>query len=133
VLWTEGHVAADNEIRFHSRSGLLRAARRDSLIELDFPATPALPVSAPAGLLDSLGIRGPVAHVGRNRFDYLVELPSEAEVRAVQPDFARLAHVEARGVIVTSRSASEAYDFVSRFFAPAAGVNEDPVRLTLIA
>ena len=65
--------------------------------------------------------------MGKNQFDYLVEVESEEIVRGVQPDFSRLVTVEARGVIVTSRASSQGYDFVSRFFAPRVGVNEDPV------
>jgi PhzF family phenazine biosynthesis protein len=65
--------------------------------------------------------------VGRNRFDYLVELESEVAVRALHPDFAKLRVLNARGIIVTSRSDSPDYDFVSRFFAPGAGIDEDPV------
>jgi predicted PhzF superfamily epimerase YddE/YHI9 len=64
---------------------------------------------------------------GRNQFDYLVEVETEAEVRRLAPDYARLSCIEVRGVIVTSRSATPQYDFVSRFFAPRAGVDEDPV------
>ena len=65
--------------------------------------------------------------VGRSRFDYLLELESEAAVRRIAPDFAALARADARGVIVTSRASTPGFDFVSRFFAPRAGVNEDPV------
>jgi PhzF family phenazine biosynthesis protein len=63
--------------------------------------------------------------VGKNVFDYLVEVYTETEVRQANPDMTRLKQVPARGVILTSRS--EQYDFVSRFFAPQVGVNEDPV------
>jgi PhzF family phenazine biosynthesis protein len=125
VLWSEGHVPRDQEIRFHTKSGLLKATCRGELIELDFPAEPASSIETPGGLCEALNVNA--MHVGRNRFDYLVELESEADVRAVQPDFARLERFDVRGVIVTSRCQSQEYDFVSRFFAPAAGVNEDPV------
>ncbi len=66
-------------------------------------------------------------YIGRNLFDYLVEVETETEVRRLAPDFARLSGLEVRGVIVTSRSATPQYNFVSRFFAPRAGVDEDPV------
>jgi len=125
VLWSEGHVAPTAALRFHTRSGLLQAVRRDTLIELDFPTTPTTESSPPPGLLESLGIVG--KYVGRSRFDYLVEVESEQQVRQLAPDFARLSQIEARGVIVTSRAATPCYDFVSRFFAPRAGINEDPV------
>ena len=65
--------------------------------------------------------------VARNEFDYLVELASEAELRALAPDFAALARTECRGVIVTAKSKGTQYDFVSRFFAPGSGIDEDPV------
>ena len=113
-------------VHFHTRSGLLTCTRRpDGWIEMDFPATPAEPAIAPAGLLDALGV-GP-ATVLRSRFDYLVELPSAAAVRAVRPDLRRLAGVDTRGVIVTAAADEAGVDFVSRFFAPAVGVDEDPV------
>ncbi len=65
-------------------------------------------------------------YVGKNKFDYLVEVESEAELRQMSPDFARLKNVAVRGTIVTARSSDPRFDFVSRFFAPAVGINEDP-------
>ena len=112
--------------RFHTKSGVLTAERTGDLIELDFPATLAEPTKPPGDLLESLGIANPV-FVGRNRFDYIVEVASEDEVRALDPDHTRLRRVEVRGVIVTSRSSSPEFDFISRFFAPGSGVDEDPV------
>jgi PhzF family phenazine biosynthesis protein len=125
VLWTEGYIPATDSISFHTRSGLLKAVRKGGLIELDFPATPVAEVSPPAGLLDALGVSA--RFVGKSQFDYLVEVGSEEDVRRITPDFVRLAQIEIRGVIVTARSATPKYDFVSRFFAPRAGVDEDPV------
>jgi PhzF family phenazine biosynthesis protein len=110
--------------RFHTKSGLLTAERSGDWIELDFPATPPRSSDAPAGLLESLGIRGAL-YVGLNKFDYVIEVTSEEEVRALAPDFAGLRTMPVRGVIVTSRGSE--YDFISRFFAPAVGVDEDPV------
>jgi PhzF family phenazine biosynthesis protein len=125
VLWETGQLAPDAPARFETRSGPLTATRRGDYIELDFPATPAAPVAAPAGLAEALGAT-PV-YVGRSRFDYLVELEDEAAVRALQPDLAKLSAIETRGVIVTSRAdAGSAHDFVSRFFAPRVGIAEDP-------
>jgi predicted PhzF superfamily epimerase YddE/YHI9 len=103
----------------------LTAERKGEWIEMDFPATPAGPAEPPPGLLETLGVK-PV-YVGRTRFDYLIEVESEARLRAVQPDFQALGKVEARGIIVTSRADTLPYHFVSRFFAPASGINEDPV------
>jgi predicted PhzF superfamily epimerase YddE/YHI9 len=125
-LWEEGVLAPDAEARFHTLSGLLTARRSGEGIELDFPANPEVAAEPPPGLISALGVE-PV-HVGRSRFDYLVEVRDEAAVRAAAPDFGRLREVDSRGVIVTARAdpGGDA-DFVSRFFAPRAGVNEDPV------
>ena len=125
VLWTEGHLAPGDQARFQTLSGLLTADQRGDWIELDFPAEPASAAAPPAALIAALGVE-PV-NVGRNRMDVIVEVATEEEVRAAQPDMSLLATVPTRGVIVTSRSASPDYDFVSRFFAPAAGIPEDPV------
>jgi predicted PhzF superfamily epimerase YddE/YHI9 len=97
----------------------LTADRKDGWIELDFPAEPESQAPAPSGLPKALGVAP--TYVGKNRFDYLVEVDSEETVRCMQPDLALLAEIQARGVIVTSRAVSEGYDFVSRFFAPRAG------------
>jgi PhzF family phenazine biosynthesis protein len=126
VLWEEGHLAPGAEARFHTRSGLLRATRRDDWITLDFPATPPVPCDPVPEIVKALG--APIRRTARTRFDYLVELESEAAVRALDPDCALLAGLGGtRGVIATSRSESPDIDFVSRFFAPAAGIPEDPV------
>jgi PhzF family phenazine biosynthesis protein len=124
VLWHMGRVANDEAIRFSTRSGILTARRRGELVELDFPIDPAREAPAPLGLLEALGVRA--KYVGQGKFDYLVEVESEAELRGMTPDFSSLAKAECRGVIVTARSSGE-FDFVSRFFAPASGVDEDPV------
>jgi len=125
VLWEDGHLEPGSRARFHTKSGLLTADRRDGWIELDFPATPAVPASPPPGLIAALGVKP--SFVGRSRFDYLVEVDDEATVRRLAPDLGTLARVDARGVIVTSRAEQGKYDFVSRFFAPQSGVPEDPV------
>jgi predicted PhzF superfamily epimerase YddE/YHI9 len=125
ALWETGRLVPDAVARFHTRSGLLTAARRGGWIELDFPATPAQEAPAPAGLGEALGAAP--RFVGRSRFDYLAELDSEAAVRELRPDFRRLAALGTRGVIVTARSEHPDVDFVSRFFAPGAGIDEDPV------
>ncbi|MBI3473607.1 MAG: PhzF family phenazine biosynthesis protein [Candidatus Solibacter usitatus] len=123
VLWEEGHLGGDQQARFHTRSGLLTADRLGEWIEMDFPATPCSAVEPPAGLLEALGAAA--AFIGKNKFDYLVELASEDAVRGLQPDHGGLRKLPVRGVIVTSRSAG--YDFISRFFAPGSGIDEDPV------
>jgi predicted PhzF superfamily epimerase YddE/YHI9 len=124
VLWQQGE-ATTNEIRFSTRSGNLAGRRRGAEIELDLPLTPASPAEPPQGLLEALGTSA--KSVGKTRFDYLVEVESEAALRGLSPDFGQLKTIPVRGVIVTSRSAEPRFDFVSRFFAPASGVDEDPV------
>ncbi len=126
VLWQDGHLPGTSVARFHTKSGLLTAQRRGAWIEMDFPAQREQAAEPPPGMLAALGLSG-ARYVGRNEFDYLVEVDGEAHVRGLTPDFTALAKVEARGVIVTSRAASGDCDYVSRFFAPAAGVPEDPV------
>lgn len=126
VLWEDGHLTPDVQARFHTKSGLLTADRRDSWIELDFPATPPTLAPPPTGLIEALGTTP--TFVGRSRFDYLVEVENEATVRGLTPDLNAVSHIDARGVIVTSATDEKSpYDFVSRFFAPQSGVPEDPV------
>ena len=125
ALWEQGVVPADAVIRFATKSGTLTATPRNGRIELDFPLNPEEPVEPPAELLPALGVTA--RYVGKSRFDYLVEVESEAIVRKMTPDFRRLAGAPVRGTIVTSRSTDPRFDFVSRFFAPAAGIDEDPV------
>ena len=125
VLWEEGHLPPEATARFHTRSGLLTAVRRDGLVWLDFPGTPAVEVPAPPALEAALG--APFRFVGQTRFDYLVEVESEDAVRRLAPDLARIGRLTARGVIVTAGAAAPDRDFVSRYFAPAVGVPEDPV------
>ena len=125
VLWETGQLRADETARFHTKSGLLTAVRHGEWIELDFPATPDEPVPPPPDLLESLGASP--RYVGKSVFDYLVELENEEAVRDLRPDFGIMKTIGARGVIATSRSADRSFDFVSRYFAPAFGVDEDPV------
>ena len=125
VLWEDGHLPLDATAVFHTQSGRLTARRRAEWIELDFPATPAAPTDPPPGLLDALGVRRPQA-VARSRFDYLVEVENEEAVRQLSPDHTALRRVGARGVMVTSRATTAGFDFVSRFFAPQSGIDEDP-------
>lgn len=125
ILWETDMLAAGQQARFHTRSGLLTADQRGEWIEMDFPAKPEQPIDAPAGLAEALGV-API-YVGQSQFDLLVEVESERIVRSMQPNISLLEQIPARGVIVTSRSDTDGFDFVSRFFAPRVGVNEDPV------
>jgi len=124
-LWESGAVAPSEPIAFETRSGRLLAMKQGGWIALDFPAKPATPAEAPAALARALGA-APVAF-GVSQFDALAELESEEAVRTLIPDIGALAALPYRGVIVTARAASAGLDFVSRFFAPAVGVPEDPV------
>lgn len=111
-----------DQVRFHTRSGVLEVAHRDGLYAMDFPASPPEPCEAPATLVDALGV---TPRATFRAFDYVVVLDTEAEVRSLAPDFATLARLDLRGVTVTAPGRD--VDFVSRFFAPRYGINEDPV------
>jgi len=131
AMWSSDRIGPERVLKFHTRSGLLTCTRSADaggsgpFIELDFPATPPVSSPPPPGLIESLGVT-PI-EVGKTRFDYLVVLESEGAVRAVRPDYARLKEIPVRGVIVTAPSDDPAFDCASRFFAPAVGVDEDPV------
>jgi len=131
VLWTEGHVPPGQRIAFHSRSGLLAADRAGDWIRLDFPALPVSACALPADVASALGVEAApdqLAPAQRNANGiYLVELASADAVRSLTPDFARLRRIPHSECIVTARSDAPEYDFVSRFFAPSAGIDEDPV------
>jgi PhzF family phenazine biosynthesis protein len=128
VLWEAGHAVPEEPLTFRTKSGDLSATRRGESIELDFPAEPAEPSDPPAGVLEALGVAA-TRFSGANRMDLLLLLDSEAAVRGLQPDFGALAAAcgPARGVIVTAPSETPGFDFVSRFFAPSVGIDEDPV------
>lgn len=125
ALWSTGAVDAGSAIHFQTKSGRLVATRSVDLIELDFPALTVAECAPPLGLLQSLDATP--TFVGRTRFDLLLLLEDAAAVRSLPPDFRRLASAPVRGVIVTAASDVPEVDFVSRFFAPYVGVDEDPV------
>jgi PhzF family phenazine biosynthesis protein len=125
VLWETGRRSPTSAIRFHTRSGVLTTAQADRWIELDFPALPVQPCPEIPELSEALGTR-PV-FIGNNGMDLLCQVENEQTVRKVDPDVARLKSIRTRGVIVTAASREPGFDFVSRFFAPAVGVPEDPV------
>ena len=129
VLWEDGVIPPNEPARFQTRSGRLTATRGDDgWITLDFPAKPVTRAAQRAeieALEPALGAE--LRSAWMNAFDMLVELDSEAVVRGLRPDFTRLKRFAVRGIIATSRASTPGYDFVSRFFAPAAGVDEDPV------
>lgn len=117
---------AGGPLAFHTHSGVLTATVTDGDVTLDFPSQPPATVDEPAGLADALGSTM-LATYG-NGVDVLVELAGEATVRDLAPDIAALRAVECRGVVVTALADDGSdVDFVSRFFAPRVGVDEDPV------
>jgi PhzF family phenazine biosynthesis protein len=123
VLWEDGHIRADAEARFHTRSGLLTCKRQGDWIEMNFPAKLPEPAVASPQLREALGVD--LLFTGRNQFDYLVEVADEGKLRGLNPNHYLLRQLPVRGVIVTARGRE--YDFVSRFFAPGSGIDEDPV------
>jgi PhzF family phenazine biosynthesis protein len=125
VLWETGRLPINQPARFQTRSGLLTAERTGDWIDMDFPSRPAKASAPPPELATALG--AVPKYAGQNGMDWLVEVESAAVVRSLRPDFAKLATLPVRGIIVTATSDDPAYDFISRFFAPATGVPEDPV------
>jgi len=125
ALWTTQSADETLPIRFLTKSGPLVCSRRDDFIEMDFPALPIRQAEPPAGLVEAMGVE-PV-FCGKSQFDVLLEFGSEDVIRSLEPDFTKLRTVPARGIIATSRSLDPAFDFLSRFFAPSVGVDEDPV------
>jgi PhzF family phenazine biosynthesis protein len=122
VLWEVGDDR--RRLQFHTRSGLLTAERSESGIRLDFPADPVTALGPSPELAAALGAV-PVA-IGRGRNFYLAELADAATVRSLTPDVAAIAALDLGGVIVTAPGDGDS-DFVSRFFAPKFGIDEDPV------
>ncbi|TGC11066.1 PhzF family phenazine biosynthesis protein [Methanolobus halotolerans] len=125
ILWEKGYLGKGETASFFTISGVLTAEFNDGWIELDLPVLPEEETVAPEGLIEALGIEA--KYIGRNAFDYIIEIESEKELRSIEPDLSMLAKVTERGVIVTSMSCSGEYDFVSRLFAPAIGIPEDQV------
>jgi predicted PhzF superfamily epimerase YddE/YHI9 len=123
ILWEKGILKSESQARFFTRSGQLNAIKDGEWIVLDFPALPPEAIPAPHDLQSIFQTN--IVYIGKSRFDWLVEVEDEEYLRALQPDFTAINKLPARGLIVTSRSSE--YDFISRFFAPAVGINEDPV------
>jgi predicted PhzF superfamily epimerase YddE/YHI9 len=127
ILLETGSIPLGRPMVFQTRSGILICVRRGSWIEMDFPAEPPIDVGDAGDLLAALNATGVVVGRKRNRMDYLVELKDEQAVRSLKPDMRLMATLPVRGVIVTARSDDPTFDFISRFFAPSAGIDEDPV------
>jgi PhzF family phenazine biosynthesis protein len=125
ILWETGHLGPGEDARFSTLSGPLGARRSGDWIEMDFPAEPEQEPVDTADVERALGAS--VKHAGKNRMYYLAEVDSAETVRSLKPDIALVDELPTQGITVTSVSDSPEYDFISRFFAPQSGVNEDPV------
>ncbi|MGB3755604.1 MAG: PhzF family phenazine biosynthesis protein [Rivularia sp. (in: cyanobacteria)] len=125
VLWSENHLSARESARFHTKSGLLIAKKQEDWIELDFPANPSEDISTPPEISEALGV--PVKTVMRNSLGYLVEVESENLVKNIKPNFTLLAKLFPEVIVTSIAESNSKYDFVSRFFCPGLGINEDPV------
>jgi PhzF family phenazine biosynthesis protein len=137
VLWSEGHLAVDQMARFQTKSGLLMAQKQGDWIQLDFPAQPVHDTTVMPQLVSALN-HADIQHVARNQTNLLVELrpakamgmrshPNHTLLTTLTPNFEKLKTLPVQGVIVTCQGDGHPYDFVSRYFAPAAGIPEDPV------
>ena len=125
ALWSSDLVPQGKPLCFHTRSGVLTCTQNGDFIELDFPATPPTAVPITSALSEALGAEP--SYLGKSCFDYLAVFASAEAVRSLKPDFRKLEKIPVRGVIVTAPADDPSFDFVSRFFAPALGVDEDPV------
>jgi predicted PhzF superfamily epimerase YddE/YHI9 len=123
VLWEARRLSPEARARFRTRSGILTAARTPEGIELDFPADPVERADPDPEVMAALGADAVGAATGK--IGWLVELADEGAVRRLRPDFRALARFG--GAVVTAASDSADYDFVSRYFAPGFGIDEDPV------
>lgn len=129
ILWEEGILRLEEEAIFLTKSGKLVASNKDNGIEMDFPSMSVQDADAPNSLIGALKIKP--SYIGRylcsSGASYLIEVESEDVVKNMNPDFGKLRFEDAKAIIVTSISESSDYDFISRFFAPALGIDEDPV------
>ena len=125
VLWQSGQLDSSLPARFQTLSGQITAVPVEDGIEMDFPARPVISAEAPVELLAALGVEA--IDAGRDGDKQLIVVDGEEKVRQMRPDFSVLRLLPARGVMVTSRAATAEFDFVSRYFAPRVGIDEDPV------
>lgn len=125
ILWEKGILPKTSKADFHTRSGLLTAINKDDSIELNFPSTGPTKIEPPDDLLKALGCEA--VYIGKSKFDYLVETDAAETIRKITPDFSALKKFGVRGVVVTAKHDDPDFDIISRFFAPGAGIDEDPV------
>ena len=128
ALWQVASFTSLEELTFRTLSGQLTARRKEGLVELIFPARPAEQCPLPHGLIKAVGLsEDDVEWCGRDADDFLIQLRNRALLESLSPDMKELARLETRGLIVTAKNPGPEADFVSRFFAPRVGVDEDPV------
>ncbi|MDW7650000.1 MAG: PhzF family phenazine biosynthesis protein [Bacillota bacterium] len=125
ILWEQGYLKQDAVARFYTKSGILAAKKDGPSIVLDFPAEAPAKTDIPDYIIKALDVSA--IYMGKNRLDYIIEVDSAETVLQLAPDFSQLRDMGLRGVMVTSRDYSGKYDFISRYFAPGAGIDEDPV------
>ena len=125
ILWVKGILNFEEEAKFYTKSGQLTAKKKGDLIEMNFPSDLPVEIEVNKKITEALNIKS--VYFGKGKFDYIIEISSEDELLKINPNFSALKELTERGVIVTAKSSSPKYDFISRFFAPAAGINEDPV------
>ncbi|MEL6165477.1 MAG: PhzF family phenazine biosynthesis protein [Cyanobacteria bacterium J06628_3] len=125
VLWSENYLSPEEPARFHTKSGLLIAKKQDDWIELDFPVNPSEKTSTTVELSEALGV--PVKAVVKNSLGYLVEVESEDLVRNLEPNIVTLKKKFPEVIVTSIAESNSEFDFVSRFFCPGLGINEDPV------
>lgn len=125
ILWETGILNKKEDAVFFTKSGRLSARKDGEYILLNFPSEADKQVEVPEGLIECLGVQ--ILYVGKNRMDYIVEVENDEVARKLKPNFEMMKKIDTRGIIVTSLSSDARYDFVSRFFVPSIGINEDPV------
>lgn len=127
VLWSEGYLSKSAIAKFQTKSGWLQASKQGDWIEMNFPVQPVHLSHVMPQLIKSLCCGGNIRSVSKNDVNYLVEVQSESALAGLQPDFTEMKKLPVQGVIATAPADSDDCDFVSRYFGPAVGINEDPV------
>jgi PhzF family phenazine biosynthesis protein len=128
ILWETERLTSNQPAVFYTKSGILTAQLVDNWIKMDFPAEIGNPLVSKESIAPvEKALDAKAKNIEVNRFDYLVEVESEKTLRSLKPNFKSIAKLPCRGLIATCLSESKDYDFLSRFFAPSIGINEDPV------
>lgn len=128
ILWSERICSIEQPIYFLTRSGQLKVYQTPPYIHLEFPLLPASTADLPPPLREALGVNPhDIRFTGKNHYDWLIELRNASLIYQLNPDFDRIRHVHPHGIMVTALDTSGQYDFISRYFDPGEGINEDPV------